>query len=264
VRGISNYVAALMTVTMIFTSVAFFITFMLRQVETTNYALNTIVKLSDRAREDLGISYVIIGDESMIVTIVNRGTVEVSLAQIVYLDRDMNAHILKINGTIIPIGGILNLNLTLPVPASNLRSVKITTTRGNVFDVLSSTVKPLGMIILVNATSLKPGDYFEVLIIVRNALAREVLLEVSSFNVSLVDHVTGSDLTHYFAYTSYFPPEPVQIPPDGECIFRIVYQYSGGLSESVVDVVVLVNAYTTTYEVVYSSAALYYAFTTIS
>jgi len=264
VRGISNYVAALMTVTMIFTSVAFFISFMLRQVEMTNYALNTIVRLSDRAREDLGISYVMIGDKNMIVTIVNRGSVEVSLAHIIYLDRDMNAYILRINGTVIPIGGILNLNLTLPVPASNLRSVKITTARGNVFDVLSSTVKPLETIILVNATSLKPGDYFEVLIIARNTLTREVLLEFSSFNISFIDNATGSDLTSYFNYISYFPPEPVQVSPGGECVFRIVYRYGGGLSGKIVDVVVLINAYTATYEEVYSSTTLYYAFTTAS
>jgi len=264
VRGISNYVAALMSVTMIFTSVAFFITFMLRQVETTNYALNTIVKLSDRAREDLGISYVITGNKSMFVTIVNRGSVEVSLVHVVYLDRDMNAYILTINGTVIPIGGILNLNLTLPVPVSNLRSVKITTTRGNVFDVLSSTVKPLETIILVNATRLQPGSYFEVAIIARNTLPRELQLEFSSFNISFIDHVTGSDLTSYFAYTSYFPPEPVLVPPGGECVFRIVFKYGGGLSGKIVDVAVLVNAYTTTYEEVYSSAVLHYAFTTIS
>ena len=71
-RGISNYVAAVLTVAMIFTSIAFFISFMLRQIEISNYALNTMVKISDRARENLGISYVFPNNQTIIITIVNR------------------------------------------------------------------------------------------------------------------------------------------------------------------------------------------------
>ncbi len=260
-RGISNYVAAIITVAMIFTSIAFFISFMLRQIEVSNYALNTMVKISDRAREDLGISYVFPDNKTIIITIVNRGTIETTLAYVVFIDKNFTVHEVNVNTTTIPISAITNLRLQLPIPLNEIEAIKITTKRGNVFDVLSSLEKPLSMTIITNTTKVSPSGYVEVTVLVKNNLFRNILLDRSNMNITFVDHVTGEDLSQYFVQVEIFPDEPLVLPQGGQLIYRIVYKYGGGLpAGTTVDIIINVDTTTTTYEEVYSSATLYYAF----
>jgi hypothetical protein len=263
VRGISNYIAAVITVTMIFTSLAFFISTMIKQVEISNYALNNMVSISDRARENLGISYIFPDNESIIITIVNRGTIEVTLSYVVFIDKHDNVYTINVNSTTIPISSIVNLKLQLPIPRDEIDSIKIATMRGNMFDVLSSIEEPIDMIIYTNATTLKTGDEIEVVVIVKNTLYRNILLERTNFNITFVDHVTGENITRYFLLEEYYPDEPLVLPQGGETIYRFVYQYEGGLQTgTIADIYVRVYTTTTTYEEVYSSAHLYYAFET--
>lgn len=260
-RGISNYVAAIITVAMIFTSIAFFISFMLRQIEISNYALNTMVEISDRAREDLGISYVFPDNQTIIITIVNRGTIETTLAYVLFIDKNFTVHEISVNASSIPISAVMNLRLQLPVPLNEIEAIKIATTRGNVFDVLSSLEKPLSITLMINTTSVSPSEYVEIIILVKNNLFRNVLFDESCINVSFIDHVTGKDVSSYFVKTNIFPAEPLVLPQGGQIIYRVTYKYGGGLSSgSIIDVVVNINTMTTVYEEIYSSATLYYAF----
>ncbi len=260
-RGISNYVAAVLTVAMIFTSIAFFISFMLRQIEISNYALNTMVKISDRARENLGISYVFPNNQTIIITIVNRGTIETTPTYVIVIDKNFTMYKVSVNATSIPIGAVVNLKLQLPIPRNQLEAIKVATERGNVFDVLSSTVRPLDMFITTNTTYVGVNDYVEIDIVIKNNLYRSVLLDRQYINLTLVDHVTGEDITQYFVEEGHYPDEPIAIPPGGQVTYKIIYRYGGGLPYTTrVDIVVNINTVTTMYEEVYSSATSYYAF----
>ncbi len=260
-KGITNYIAALITAAMIFTSVAFFITSMLQQVNISNYALNTMVEVSDRSRENLGISYVFKGNDTLVLTIVNAGSVEVTLAHVAFIDKDLNLYKISVNATTIPIGSIITLWLQLPVPPDQIESIKITTTRGNVFDVLSSREKPLNIVVLVNTTSVAPADYFEVELIIVNSVFRNIELSTSDISVDFINHVTGENITTYFTLRKAYPPDPVVIGSGQEVVYRLVYKYSGGLVSGLpIDIRVYIDTVTVSYEEVHSSAELIYAF----
>lgn len=261
-RAITNYVAALVTITMIFTSVAFFISTLIRQGQLSNYALNVMVSVSDRARENLAISSIVRGN-SLIITIVNLGTIEVSPTYIVFIDKNLNTHKLKINGTTIPIGSIINLRIPLPVPYAELESVKLTTLRGNVFDVLVSTHKPVLMTILANKTIIELNDMFEINVFIENNLFKDLLIKPDDFTVSFINYVNGNDLTHYFVLKNTFPDEPVILRKGEKTVFRFIYQYSGGLVPNTpVSIRIDLNTLTTSYEEIYSSTYSIYSFRT--
>ncbi len=259
-KAITNYIAAVITAAMIFTSVAFFITSTLRQVEISNYALNTMVQLSDRAREVLGIGYVF-NANTIVLTIVNAGGIDVGLNHVVFIDKNLSVYKVNVNSTTIPIGSIVNLEIPLPTSSSNIYSIKITTSRGNVFDVLSATYKPIDVIAYVNITRSSVNDRFEVTIYIRNSIPRSLLLSYSDLHISFINHVSGSNVTRYFTLKQVYPSETILLKPGEQVVYHYVYEYSGGLTaDTPIDITIFIDTETDTLETIYSSTTLSYAF----
>ncbi|OYT38642.1 MAG: hypothetical protein B6U89_05500 [Desulfurococcales archaeon ex4484_58] len=261
-KAITNYIAAIITATMIFTSVAFFIISSLRQIELSNYALNTMVEISDRARERLSISYVI-RNQTIIITLVNTGSTDVTLKHAIVIDQNLTVYKLDVNYTTITMGSVTNLELPLPVPPDQLYTVKLTTTRGNVFDVLSSMIKPIDIYVFVNETSIQTNQRFEIKLVIRNNLHTTLTIKSGDIDISFINHVTGENISTYFTGEKVFPNKPIEIQPSQQVIYVFVYEYSGGLTAGTpVDIDVFVHALTIRLEDVYSSITSIYCFET--
>ncbi|MEM4696153.1 MAG: hypothetical protein QW170_02735, partial [Desulfurococcaceae archaeon] len=58
-KAISNYIAAIITVSMIFTSIFFLVNTMIRQSRLSGYALNNMSLMIDKARESINVDYIV-------------------------------------------------------------------------------------------------------------------------------------------------------------------------------------------------------------
>jgi hypothetical protein len=261
-RSISNYIAALITAAMIFTSIAFFISTNIRQVEISNYAMNTMVQLSDRARENLAISYVFTGNNKIIISLINTGSIDITLSYIIFIDKYLNTYTYSLNLTI-PIGTAYNLRYTLPFDKSKLYDIKITTSRGNIFDVLSPTIQPIDTIIYPNTTRIKPVSEFMINIVIKNRIPSEIIIYTDSIKVSFINYVSGENITKYFILENITPSTPIVLKPGDELIITEKYIYVGGISsETPIDIYVLIHTITSTSQEVYSSTTLNYGLIT--
>jgi len=252
VKAISNYVAAVLTISMIFLSVSFYISSMLKQVELSNLALNTMVKITDRAREDLAISYSIYENNTLVLSIINKGTIEVYPSYLVVYDKNMSVYTISVNYTRVPIGGVINLYVKLPCSFDRVYSIKLTTTRGNVYDVLSTSSKPLLVVIIPGTEKVVANESFTFMIVIRNDLIKPIILTPDSFDISFIDHVTGSNLTDKFKLESISPDVAVMLNQNEQIIYRFTYQYTGGLQNGTsIDLLVKITSYTVNYEEIY-------------
>jgi len=249
VKAISNYVAAVLTISMIFLSISFYISSMLKQVELSNLALNTMVKITDRAREDLAISYSFSENNTLVLTIINKGTIEVYPSYLVVYDKNMSVYTISINYTRIPIGSVVNLFIKLPCKFEEVYSIKLTTTRGNVYDVLSTSSKPLFILIIPETDRVVANESFTFMIAIRNDLIKPIILTPDSFDISFIDHVSGDNLTDKFKLESINPDATVMISQNEQIIYRFTYKYTGGLQNGTsIDLLVKITCYTANYE----------------
>uniref|UniRef100_A0A7C4DAX5 Uncharacterized protein n=1 Tax=Staphylothermus marinus TaxID=2280 RepID=A0A7C4DAX5_STAMA len=259
-KAITNYVAALLTLTMIFTSVAFFVSTMIKQSQFSSETMRVMVNVSDRAREYLGIGYVVQGNR-LILTIINLGTIEVTPTYIVYIDKDLNVIYEELKGISIPIDSIVKLNLSIPKPFTELRSIKLTTLRGNVFDVLVPTYKPLSITALVNRTLIGLNDVFELTLIIENNLFKDIVIKPDDFTIRFINHINNTEVNTYFFLKKVFPEDPVILRKSEKIVFKFIYQYSGGIvSETPIDIKIDLTILTVNYEEVYTSTYVTYLF----
>ncbi len=258
-KAISNYIAALITVTMIFTAIAFYITTSIRQVQISNYALNTMVEISERARENLALSSVING-QNITITIVNRGTLDTPLSHLVIVSKTLKVYEYTINGTTVPVGGIVNLRFQLPVPPDQIYNIMLITYRGNVFDVLSTTSKPLTIYITLSDRLISPGEKFNISIVIINNIGST--LRISPDYISIYFRNETANLTSYFVVNNVFPDETISIGPSQQVILTYTYEYVGGLSPTYVDIYILIEPRSIFGEHVYSSTYVHYCLKT--
>lgn len=243
-RAISNYIAALIAASMIFTSIAFLISLSLRQVELSNYALNTMVEISDRTRENVATSYVI-EDNYMILTIANIGEIDVELHYLVFILRNLTAIKVALNDTRIAIGTIATLRIRLPTDMARIDSVKLVTKRGNVFDVFASKKKPVQVTVDTNTTTVAPGETIELRIIIHNYLNEKIIVSPDYIETYFFDN--DDNLTTLFTRldTSYPPPGTyTELGPGETTRFIILYKYNGGADPGTpVDIHLYIKAY---------------------
>lgn len=259
-KALTNYIAALITVSMIFLTVAFFITSIGRQVEISNYALNSMVQISERGKEVLGITY-IVRNNTILLTLVNNGGLDISLREVVIIDKDLRVYKRSVNTTTIPIGSIINLNITLPVPFSRIYSIKITTFRGNVFDVLSSPTKPLDIRMYVNVSRIDVNDVVELTLNIYNGVPKRVIIDPTAVSITFTDHGSGRDVSNSFTLVDYYPSQPIYVNTGEQLNIRFVYKYGGGLASGTsIDITAYLNTYTSSLETIYGSGSLIYGF----
>ncbi len=263
VKAISNYIAALITVAMIFTTISFFIITSTRQVQLSNYALNTMVQISDRAREDLAISSVI-KHRRLYLTLVNTGTLDVTLEHLLIITKNLKLYKKVINGTVIPMNTIVNLEFNLPVPRDEIYSIKITTTRGNVFDVLSPKNKPLNLYIIPENRVITANERLNITIIVYNNIGSIIQLKPSDINISFIKYLeTGSaDVSDRFVLKNVYPDDIIDLKPGQQVVFVFTYEYGGGITASRIDLSILIDTHTIYGEEILVSSYTAYALTT--
>ncbi len=257
VKAISNYIAALITAAMIFTTIAFFVTTSTKQIQVSNYALNTMVEISDRARENLAINTIFIGNRT-IITIVNKGTIDVQLSHILFITKRMSTFKYNVNATIIPIGGIVNLNYVLPVSRDNIYDILITTSRGNVFSALYSVDKPLSITVIPSDRIISLNEKFNLTIIITNNIGSEIVLNTLDFNISF--YSGGADISQYFALKEVFPRSPVYLAPGEQIVYQFTYEYGGGAPTGIVDLKIVIHAVSVNGEELYSYSYVKYLF----
>ncbi len=258
-KAISNYIAALITVAMIFTTISFFVITSTRQVQLSNYALNTMVQISDRAREDLAISSVIRGNY-LYLTLVNTGAIDVKLEHLLIITKNLRLYKTIINGTTVPMNTIINLSFKLPVNRSDIYSIKITTSRGNVFDVLSPRNKPLKLYVLPGRRRIGANTDFNLTIIVYNNIGSSLILKPSDFNISFISSL-GNDVSDYFVLVTAYPREDISLKPGQQVVYQFTYEYGGGLAGQHIDISIFIDTHTVFGEEILDSSYIVYAFT---
>ncbi len=260
-KAISNYIAALITVAMIFTTIAFFVTTSTRQIQVSNYALNTMVEISDRAREGLAVNTLFLGNR-MLLSIVNKGTIDVRLSHIVFITKNMRSIEYTVNATIVPVRGIVNLNYTLPVPRSELYDILITTARGNVFSALYSAEKPLTILIIPSDRAIRGSERFNLTIIIINNIDLSLIINPNDINITFIK---GSiDVSRYFGLKDLFPDTSIELAPGEQIVFQYTYEYSGGVGPGIIDLNVIVHSISINGEELYGYSHSTYLFEVLS
>ncbi len=242
-KAISNYIAALIAASMIFTSIAFLISLSLRQVELSNYALNTMVEISDRSRENIATSYVIDGN-TMILTIANVGEIDVELQYLVFIFKNLTAVKKMLNNTRVATGTLVTLRIALPVDISRIDSAKLVTKRGNVFDIFASKARPLQVIVDTNTTIVSPGETIELRIYIYNYLNEKIL--VSPDDIKAYFYSDTTNLTSNFTRGTEYPPPGtyVELEPGESTRMIILYTYNGGIAPGTpMDIQLYITAY---------------------
>jgi len=239
VKGISNYIAAIITVSMIFTSVAFLISLTLRQAKLSTDAMNTMAEIAERAREKLGVSYILLDDYHVKVTMTNLGDIDIILSYIIITYNDLSVQKISMNNLAIPVGEVYTYVLNLNKSFGNVSSIKILTYRGNVFDLFATAYKPYTLTALVNREYINSSVSFKLRIIVENNIPSTITMDPKTVKIYFYNHTTGDNITSYFTITSYFP-NTTTLDSGEKTIFVYQISYSGGL-KGYVDIVVIVS-----------------------
>ncbi len=239
-KAISNYVAAIITVSMIFTSIAFLISILLRQAEVGTEALNTMVEVSERACEKISISYHIKSNDTIEFIITNLGDIDVILTYAVITYKDAKTDVVDLGSLIVPIGKSIRYTLTLNRSVYDVMSIKILTYRGNSFDVYTHVVKPVSITILSNTTMLYPGEAVEIKIVVKNKFSKTILFSVDKINLTFTTYPGETNVTEYFTLLYRYPDE-IYLKPGEETSFTLIYRYNGGLGEETINAIVSIG-----------------------
>ncbi len=233
-KGISNYIAAIITVSMIFTSIAFLISILLRQAEVGTEALNTMVEVSERAREKLSISYHIKSSDTIEFILTNVGDIDVLLTYIVVTYDDATVDIINIGSLIVPVGRSTRYTLVLNRSVDDVSSIKILTYRGNSFDVYTHVTKLVSTTIICNTTTVYLGDVLEIRVVIKNMFSQGIQLSIDDINVTFTTYPSGTNVTDRFELIDSYPDEVV-IEPVEETAFVFRYRYLGGLGDSTIN-----------------------------
>ncbi|MEM4431311.1 MAG: hypothetical protein QXO78_01050 [Desulfurococcaceae archaeon] len=262
-KAISNYIAAIITVSMIFTSIFFLVNTMIRQSRLSGYALNNMSLMIDKARESINVDYIVRkNNDSWILTlyIYNRGEVDILVNNIILVLRNLTVYKYNVSYTV-PLGSISRINLTLKYDLSEILSIKITTLRGNVFDILIKTQAPIDKLILVNATKIITGSAFEITLVISNRMNKGVIVNPARINLSFVNYISKEYIGDYFEQIYRFPEDAIILNPGSQVNIRYVYRYRGGLSiPTIVDLTIYLDLETVEYEYLESSGYITYLF----
>ncbi len=204
-RAISNYIAAIITVGMIFTSIAFLISLTLRQAQVSTEAMNAMVEIAERAREKLGISYSVVDNTTVKLTLTNLGDIDIILSYVLVFYKDLSMQEIKLNNTALPKREVLILNIKLKEDFNNVTGIKILTFRGNIYDVFSSAIKQYITWYMADKEYLDPNTSFILRIFVENNLLNKVTLNTSLITLSFLNTTTDENITSLFKINSVFP-----------------------------------------------------------
>lgn len=257
VKAISNYVATLITVSIIFSSVFFVFTTMMMQSRVGTQSFIKMAEMVDKAREAVSMDYVVNG-RNLTLMVFNKGDVDVTLSKIVIIDNKINNYTFTLDKTIFT-GSIAYTSILLPVDFNQIISMKLITARGNVFDILARREQLIPLKIETNAASLSPNDTFRITITVTNTIGKTIIIDMNDVHVSFINRVDSSDVTDKFRLIKIIPSAKIALTPGSSLIIRCDYVYAGGLNPGTpLDARVNLKATTVDYELLYAYSSVVY------
>lgn len=256
-KAISNYIATLITVSIIFSSVFFVVTTMMLQSRVGTQSFIKMAEMVDKAREAISMDYVVNG-RNFTLMIFNKGDIDVTVGKLVIIDKHIRNYTFTFSKTI-PIGSVDYVNVALPVEFNQIISMKLITARGNVFDVLARREPLITLKIDVNVTEVSVNETLRVDVTLTNTLSKTIFIEPKEISIRFINHYDLSDVTHRFKLIKTTPSTKVALTPGSTLIIRCYYTYTGGLNPGTpVDVKIQLIAETIDYETVSTSAEVIY------
>lgn len=128
------------------------------------------------------------------------------------------------------------------------------------FDVLSTTNKPLTVYVTPSDRLISPGEKFNISIVIINNIGS--MLRISPDYISIYFRNETANLTSYSVVNNIFPDEDIGIEPGQQVILTYTYEYVGGLTPTYVDIYILLEPRSLLGEEVYSSTYVRYCLKT--